>query len=488
MPSHVYRTTSPYKAENEQTAIVVVDPYSTGAHVSAEAYYRGFKVIAVWTDECGELEDHIAHEVADIKDLYVAEFRYPSADATNLVELSDVLHGAAAKANATFKHVIAGGESGVKVAENMADLLGLRGNSTADGFGNRRDKKFQQEKVKESGLRSVRGLQATEWTPEVEAFCAREMPLIIKPVESCGSDGVKLCKSMEEAQEHFNLLMTGQRKLGAQGAAVLCQEFLQGTEYVIDCVTRDGEHKCTFVWVYDKREANGGQFVYFGMIPVPIEDPVAKLLIDYTFGCIDALKITNGATHNEVMLTKDGPCLVEVNCRAHGHSGAWLPLTDRCTGGITQVRSNLDIFVDEAAFKALPIVPRPFQASGTCCFLVSYDQGDKVVATPGYDAIKALPSFVSVAEAVQVGAPLKLTVDLFDAAGMVVLVADSDAALEKDIAVIRAMEAAGTLFELEDVGKKVAQPSSCCACESSMLSEGSCFERASSMMLRGIEI
>ena len=101
------------------------------------------------------------------------------------------------------------------------------------------------------------------------------MPLIIKPVESCGSDGVKLCKTMGEAEAHFNLLMTGQRKLGAQGAAVLCQEFLQGKEYVVDCVTRDGVHKTTFVWVYDKREANGGGFVYFGAraSPYPPSSP-----------------------------------------------------------------------------------------------------------------------------------------------------------------------------------------------------------------------
>ena len=431
---------------NEKVAICVVDPYSTGAHVSLEAYNRGYKVIAVWTDEGGELASHVPHEVAAVKDLYIAEIKYPD-DAKTLDELGVVLHAAASKANATFEHIIAGGESGVKVAENLAELLGLRGNSTVDGFENRRDKRFQQDKVKEAGLRSVRGLQATSWTDEVKAFCAREMPLIIKPVESCGSDGVKLCSTMEEAEAHFDLLMTGQRKLGAQGAAVLCQEFLRGTEYVVDCVTRDGEHKCTFVWVYDKREANGGQFVYFGMIPVPASDPIAQQLIDYTFGCIDALKITNGATHNEVMLTADGPCLVEVNCRAHGHGGAWLPLVDRCTG-YTQVRSNLDIFVDGAAFDALPKVPPSFKASGTVVMLVSYQEGEKVSGTPGYGAIRALPSFEFVSEAIVAGMPLKRTVDLFDCAGLAVLIHESAAIIEADVAKIRAMELDGSMFEV----------------------------------------
>ena len=74
---------------------------------------------------------------------------------------------------------------------------------------------------------------------DVEDFLKTEsMPVVVKPVESAGSDGVKLCHTAEEAKEHFSTLMTAQRKVGSQGAAVLCQEFLQGKEYVVDFVTR----------------------------------------------------------------------------------------------------------------------------------------------------------------------------------------------------------------------------------------------------------
>ena len=74
--------------------------------------------------------------------------------------------------------------------------------------------------------------------------------------------------SNQKAEAHFALLMSSQRKLGAQGAAVLVQEFLVGEEYVVDSVTRDGEHKTTMVWKYDKRPANGSQFVYYSVLPV----------------------------------------------------------------------------------------------------------------------------------------------------------------------------------------------------------------------------
>jgi biotin carboxylase len=128
------------------------------------------------------------------------------------------------------------------VSDALSEHLGLLSNGTH--IPQRRDKKIQQELVKAAGLRSVR--QAGGKTVgDVEEFLHTEpYPIVVKPVESAGSDGVKLCHTYEEATQHFDLLMHSQRKVGHRdGAAVLCQEFLRGTEYVVDTVSRDGIHK-----------------------------------------------------------------------------------------------------------------------------------------------------------------------------------------------------------------------------------------------------
>ena len=44
------------------------------------------------------------------------------------------------------------------------------------------------------------------------------------------------------------------------------------------------------------------------------------MLIPYVQGVLDALQIKNGPTHGEVMMTADGPCLVEMNCRGQIHT------------------------------------------------------------------------------------------------------------------------------------------------------------------------
>eukprot|EP00434_Breviolum_minutum_P034908 symbB.v1.2.030902.t1/scaffold3529.1/size56507/2 len=54
--------------------------------------------------------------------------------------------------------VICGGETGVKVADALSEYMGLRGNTTAHGMQNRRDKQVQQDAVKASGLRAVRSV------------------------------------------------------------------------------------------------------------------------------------------------------------------------------------------------------------------------------------------------------------------------------------------------------------------------------------------
>ena len=58
----------------------------------------------------------------------------------------------------------------------------------------------------------------------------------------------------------------GTNGLGQINDGALCQEFLQGTEYVLDGVSRDGEYKVCGVWEYDKRTVNGANFVYYGLL------------------------------------------------------------------------------------------------------------------------------------------------------------------------------------------------------------------------------
>jgi hypothetical protein len=228
----------------KKKVVVFVDPYSTGCIVAQEMARRGYLLVALWTKGFSdEMKTHVPTSCGYMD--YFAEI--DEADA--LEETKRVLREASK--GHEIAACLAGGEAGVDFADVFSEYLGLLSNGTQ--IPNRRDKKLQQELCKKVGLRSVRQAGSDKFS-EVEHFLRTEpFPVVLKPVESAGSDGVKLCYTFDEAKEHFNLLMTSQMVNGGGCPSVLCQEFLKGKEYVIDHVSRDGIHKTMMVWVYDKR-------------------------------------------------------------------------------------------------------------------------------------------------------------------------------------------------------------------------------------------
>lgn len=440
---HLAHFSATSKSSSLPQYVVLVDPYSTGGMLAPELARRGYSVIALWTNEVGENRGHLPQAATGFPERFFAEVDECSTLSATAAALQSVVAGADLVA------LICGGETGVKVADALSEHMGLRGNSTSNGMANRRDKNVQQAAVNASGLRSVRSACGTLWG-DVEAFCGTEkFPIIVKPVESAGSDGVKLCRTVEEARIHFDLLMGSQQKCGAQGAAVLLQEFLKGEEYIVDMVTRNGVHKATLIWKYDRRSANGGDFVNFGQMCIPSDTPEAKQLVTYTRGVLDALRITAGATHTEVMMTTTGPCLIEVNGRCHGAAGAWMPLAKALTG-YTQVEACVDAFLDADAFDKLPGVPlSPFLAAGQVVMLISFHRGT-VEDTPGYERVRSMKSYVSLETMVKPGDTLERTVDLWGVTGMCVLVHEDSEVLRADIDAIRKMEVAGSLFALSN--------------------------------------
>lgn len=425
-------------ASNE--CVVIVDPYSTGCLIAEEIMKRGFSVMTVWTKGFSDImKTHVPMAVRELK--YIAEVDQQDT----LADTASAVYKAAGKLRVVA--CIAGGEAGVDLADALSEYLKVRTNGTT--IPNKRDKKLQQELIKKRGLRSVRQACGVAFS-DVEHFLKTEpYPVVLKPNESAGSDGVKLCHNFAEAKEHFELLMQGQMINGGDCPAVLCQEFLRGKEYVVDHVSRDGKHKTMMVFVYDKRPANGSAFVYFGQIPIPADSPEAKILIPYCRQVLDALEVKNGPSHGEIMMTNEGPCLVEMNCRADGGDGSWRPLCAALTGGYTQVESSVDSYLDVRQFTITPDVPpSPFKATGQEVIMVSYSRGI-VKATPGYDVIKKMESYASLETGVRPGTFVDYSIDLFTSVGSAILIHEDPAVLQRDVETIRTMEKENKLFEYE---------------------------------------
>jgi len=148
-------------------------------------------------------------------------------------------------------------------------------------------------------------------------------------------------------------------------------------------------------------------------------------------------------------MTNDGPCLVEINCRANGGDGSWVPLARALTGGHSQVDTTVEAYTDDKAFQIAPSVPpTPFKAAGQAVYLVSFSKG-VVKSCPGFEKIKQLESYFSLESGVKAGTSVEYTIDLVTCVGIVCLIHDDPVVLKRDMDIIGDMEKANELFEYE---------------------------------------
>eukprot|EP00435_Cladocopium_sp_Y103_P000954 s5089_g1.t1 len=392
--------------------VVLVDPISTGKLLVDIVLSRGFGVLALWSKERAESLSGIH------KGVYKA--------VEEQVSIPDTVKAIKDALSSAIVACIPGSESGVNLADLISIELGLLANGSGNRpfpAGDRRNKHVQGRALKGiAGCRAIREVCGCSWE-EVKDSC-RELglPMVVKPVQSGGTDGVKLCHSMQAVEEHFSHLQATKRQFASSDHAILLQAFLVGQEYVVDHVSRDGVHKTAMIWVYEKQPTNGSDFVYLATRPVETKECPSDL-IPYTRSVLDALDIQNGATHAEVMMTADGPCLIEVNVRIMGANGSYISLA-RLLTGTSHADAVLDC-IDQKRFDALPDVPRAFQASGLVVALISYSSGI-VASTPGYERMKKMASFLELHTSISPGSAVEVTVDAFTCAGILVLAGSKD--------------------------------------------------------------
>ena len=423
--------------------VVVVDAFTTGACVAADAAARGFRVAHVLSlgDDSGmDINSLIpGHLKGAIQ--WAAEFgvdaRAPLE--ASAADVADDLRDWCDREGGEIAAVVAGAETGVKLADCLSEAVArwapaVRTNGAA-GAEARRNKWDMGEKVRGAGVRAVRQLRSMGWDADLERWLrddwkvdpaddAAPVDLIVKPTESAGSDGVTGCKTVGEVRAAVGALVGAINGLGQKNEEVLIQEFLRGDEYIVDAVSRDGVHKVVGMWLYDRKPTNGAGFVCHGQRFMSADEPVVGLLVAYAETVLDALEFRHGPSHMEVKLVpgSEAPCLVEVGARCHGAEGFWISVADECAG-TNQARAALDAYVDAGAFAALaPLPPAPLLASGTIKFLLVHEDGtldkidDAVVRR-----IKALASYRGYEIFVEAGKKVEATRNCFSWGGVVKL-------------------------------------------------------------------
>ncbi|MGW0137521.1 ATP-grasp domain-containing protein [Streptomyces calvus] len=161
-------------------------------------------------------------------------------------------------------------------------------------------------------------------------------PVVLKPAAHAASIGVIRADTPEQltAAYPFTARAAG---AGVESTSVLVEEYLDGPEVSVECVTYRGE--TTVVAITRKTVSDPPYFEELAH-SVDAADPLLDMVAPAARAAIRALGITDGVSHVEIRLVDGSPRLVEVNGRLAGDMIGHLV---RLATGIDLPRAAADI-------------------------------------------------------------------------------------------------------------------------------------------------
>jgi carbamoyl-phosphate synthase large subunit len=137
-------------------------------------------------------------------------------------------------------------------------------------------------------------------------------PMIVKPVDAFSSRGVIRVNNFNEI-----LQVEKNSRHYSSNAKLLVEEFLEGREFSVECITFKGI--TTIVQITEKFITPPPNTVEMAHLqPARISDIEQSSIEKLVIKAINAIEINNSASHAEVMLTSNGPFMIEIGARLGG--------------------------------------------------------------------------------------------------------------------------------------------------------------------------
>ncbi|MBC7691117.1 MAG: ATP-grasp domain-containing protein [Methylotenera sp.] len=401
--------------------VVIVNPLSSGIELAPAFKARGIPAIAVTLnyDEWPEFGSRIR----------ASDFIEIIPDQPGIEDLLRNYDPIA---------IIPGTEEGIFLAERLTALLTPQLANDPEKALHRSHKSLMQTALSAAGVPTLKTLHmASEVDAEIwiRENHLQDRPLIIKPPSSSGSDKVfHIAVGADWSQEWrraFNRVLTEPMVSGKRSETVVVQEQAIGTEFAVGTVSVEGKHYLTHLMKYTKTSVGDRKTVFDHVEFVAHDEEALGGLFEYTRKALDSLGIRFGAAHNEIMLTKDGPRLIESSPRMIG--GPVVGFARAATGS-SQADKLVEIYVDgdvhsqELVFKKT-VVP---------VFLKALNAG-RVSNIEVFEGAYRLPTLLDLHVWIGNGDHVPQTVDYLTAIGIIALAGDRES-IFSDYEKIRAME------------------------------------------------
>lgn len=233
-----------------------------------------------------------------------------------------------------------------RLTENTAAVaaaLGLRGPSV-DAIAGCKDKSELRRRLSIAGISPVRYAVAADVAEAARAAGAIGYPVVMKPRGLSGSIGVVRAGDEAALTARFETVLGARVGLSSSPyAGVLIEEYLDGPEFSVDAVTRNG--RTVPVVVAEKLLGDPPYFEEIGhVVPAPPRPGLDEAL-EMVARAHAAAGLDDVVTHTEFRLTGAGPRIIELNARL---GGDLIPYLGSLALGIDVAAAVADVAIGQA--------------------------------------------------------------------------------------------------------------------------------------------
>jgi len=169
--------------------------------------------------------------------------------------------------------------------------------------------------LQQSGVPIPQFYKVSDQSEFEEAIRRFDKPFIIKPADNSGSRGIFLVENLEDIELAKNAYLYS--KKNSRSGDVVVEEYMRGPEVSVETLSVDGV--CHVIQITDKLTTGAPHFVEMGHSqPSRLEQSVLDRICEVAIDANIAVGIKNGPSHTEIIVTEEGPKIVELGARLGG--------------------------------------------------------------------------------------------------------------------------------------------------------------------------
>lgn len=212
-----------------------------------------------------------------------------------------------------------------------------------------------------------------------QAVASFKVPFVVKPADSSGSRGIyKITdlsdkRTIDEAYEYT--------KAFSRSGVVVVEECMAGPEVSVETLAIDGD--VHVIQITDKITTGAPHFVEMGHTqPTRLGEETAEAIKKVAIAANKAIGIENGPSHTEIIVTNEGPKIVELGARLGGDciTTHLVPLST----GVNMVEACIRIALGEK-----PDISRKLNKGSANRYF--HQHAGVVMATRGIDVAENMP-------------------------------------------------------------------------------------------------